>query len=135
MMQIKNTLIAFCALLMLQTAYGADRLPVKPAKAVAKAGNLQSGKPDPQPQVAVIDSVVAVVNDDVITRYELDDRLRTVERQLQKQGTPLPAPGVLERQLLERMINDMLQMQFASESGVRVDDTQLDQAITRIAQQ
>jgi peptidyl-prolyl cis-trans isomerase SurA len=42
---------------------------------------------------------------------------------------------VLERQLLERMINDMLQIQFASESGVRVDDTQLDQAIMRIAQQ
>ena len=120
---------------MLQTAHAADKPQAKPAKAVAKAGNLQSDKPDPQQQVAVIDSVVAVVNDDVITRYELDDRLRTVVRQLQKQGTPLPASGVLERQLLERMINDMLQMQFASESGVRVDDTQLDQAIMRIAQQ
>jgi len=120
---------------MLQTAHAADKPQAKPAKAVAKAGNLQSDKPDPQQQVAMIDSVVAVVNDDVITRYELDDRLRTVVRQLQKQGTPLPASGVLERQLLERMINDMLQMQFASESGVRVDDTQLDQAIMRIAQQ
>lgn len=90
---------------------------------------------DPQKQVAIIDSVVAVVNDDVITRQELDDRLRTVVRQLQKQGTPLPAPEVLEKQILERMINDMLQIQFAKESGMRVDDTQLDLAITRIAQQ
>src|SRR4030065_2696518 len=135
MMRIKFTLMACCTLLMLQTAYAADKPQAKPAKAVAKAGNLQSDKPDPQQQVAVIDSVVAVVNDDVITRYELDDRLRTVVRQLQKQGTPLPEPGVLERQPLERMINDMLQMQVARESGVRVDDTQLDQAITRIAQQ
>ncbi len=135
MMRIKYKLMACCALLMLQTAHAADKPQAKPAKAVAKAGNLQSDKPDPQQQVAVVDSVVAVVNDDVITRYELDDRLRTVVRQLQKQGTPLPASGVLERQLLERMINDMLQMQFASESGVRVDDTQLDQAIMRIAQQ
>jgi peptidyl-prolyl cis-trans isomerase SurA len=127
--------MACCALLMLQTAHAADKPQSKPAKAVAKAGNPKSDKPDPQQQVAVIDAVVAVVNDDVITRYELDDRLRTVVRQLQKQGTPLPASGVLERQLLERMINDMLQMQFASESGVRVDDTQLDQAIMRIAQQ
>ncbi len=90
---------------------------------------------DPQSQVAVIDSVVAVVNDDVITRQELDVRLRMVVRQLQKQGTPLPAPDVLEKQMLERMITDLLQAQFAKENGVRVDDTQLDQAITRIGQQ
>jgi len=79
--------------------------------------------------------VVAVVNDDVITRYELDDHLRMVVRQLQKQGTPLPSPDVLERQILERMITDMLQAQYAKENGVRVNDTQLDLAITRIAQQ
>ncbi|MCR4299212.1 MAG: peptidylprolyl isomerase [Gallionella sp.] len=92
-------------------------------------------KIDPQKQVAVIDSVVAVVNDDVITRQELNERLRVVIGQLQKQGTPLPAPDVLEKQMLERMITDMLQAQFAKETGIRVDDTQLDLAITRIAQQ
>ncbi len=90
---------------------------------------------DPQKQVAVIDWVVAVVNDDVITRKELDGRLRVVVQQLQKQGTPLPPPEVLEKQILERMITDMLLAQFAEENGVRVDDTQLDLAITRIAQQ
>lgn len=90
---------------------------------------------DPQSQVATIDKVVAVVNDDVITRHELDDRVRTVISQLQKQGTPLPEQSVLEKQILERMIADMLQAQYAKESGVRVDDTQLDVAMTRIAQQ
>lgn len=95
----------------------------------------EAQKTDPQQQVAVIDAVVAVVNNDVITRHELDERLRAVERQLQKQGTPLPNPEVLEKQILERMISDMLQVQFAKESGVRVDDTQLDLAIARIAQQ
>jgi len=90
---------------------------------------------DPQKQVAVVDGVVAVVNDDVITRHELDVRLAITVRQLQKQGTPLPAPELLEKQILERMITDMLQAQFAKENGVRVDDNQLDLAITRIAQQ
>jgi peptidyl-prolyl cis-trans isomerase SurA len=90
---------------------------------------------DPQMQVATIDAVVAVVNDDVITRHELDERLRTVISQLKKQGTPLPEQAVLEKQILERMISEMLQAQFAKENGVRVDDTQLDLAITRIAQQ
>jgi len=90
---------------------------------------------DPQKQVAVVDGIVAVVNDDVITRNELEDRLRTVEAQLRRQGTPLPEGNVLEKQILERMITDKLQMQFAKESGIRVDDNQLDMALTRIAQQ
>ncbi len=90
---------------------------------------------DPQKQVAVVDTIVAVVNDDVITRHELDDRLATVEAQLRRQGTPLPEIAVLEKQILERMITDKLQMQFAKESGIRVDDSQLDLALTRIAQQ
>src|SRR5450759_1227680 len=90
---------------------------------------------DPQLQVATIDAVVAVVNDDVITRHELDERLLTVISQLKKQGTPLPEQSVLEKQILESMIAEMLQAQFAKENGVRVDDTQLDLAITRIAQQ
>ena len=89
---------------------------------------------DPQKQVATVDTVVAVVNEDVITRHELDERLQAVEAQLKKQGTPLPEQSVLEKQILERMIIEMLQAQFAKENGVRVDDNQLDTAITRIAQ-
>jgi peptidyl-prolyl cis-trans isomerase SurA len=125
MMRIK-LLMMWCALFAAQAAYGAD---TSPAKASTKPVS------DPQQQVGDIDSVVAVVNDDVITRYELDDRVQEVVRQLQKQDTPLPAADVLERQILERMITDMLQQQYASENGVRVDDTQLNLAITRIAQQ
>ena len=117
-----------CTLFMQQNAYGADSPPVEiTKKAISKV--------DPQQQVGVIDRVVAVVNDDVITRHELDDHLQMVVRQLKNQGTPLPPPDVLERQLLERKITDMLQAQYAKENGVRVNDAQLDLAITRIAQQ
>ena len=90
---------------------------------------------DAAQQVAAINSVVAVVNDDVITRHELDERISIVIAQLKKQGTPLPEQSVLENQILERMISEMLQTQYAKEVGVRVDDAQLDQAMTRIAQQ
>jgi peptidyl-prolyl cis-trans isomerase SurA len=132
-----KTLLMCCGLIMLQTAYGAGTPPVKDAKAVPPTKTVlpDSQRSDPLPQVAVIDSVVAVVNDDVITRHELDDRVREVVRQLQKQDTPLPAADVLEKQILERMINDILLAQYAKETGVRVDDVQLNQAITRIAQQ
>ena len=58
------------------------------------AADLQK-KIDPQKQVMPIDQIIAVVNDDVITRRELDNRLDIVVRQLQKQGTPLPAISCL----------------------------------------
>jgi peptidyl-prolyl cis-trans isomerase SurA len=102
------------------------------------ADSQQSNLPQQQAkavQVKPIDRIIAVVNDDVITRHELDDRIDTVVHQLNKQGTPLPAPEVLRKQILERMVIDMLQMQFAKETGVRVDDAQLDKALQRIAQE
>lgn len=79
------------------------------------------------------DRIVAVVGGEVITYYELRTRLESALKQLQKQGTPLPSQDVLERQMLERLIMDRVQLQYARESGLRIDDAQLDQAITRIA--
>jgi len=82
-----------------------------------------------------IDHIAVVVNDDVITNYELNTYLKKIKQQLKKQGTPLPGDKELEKQVLERMIIDMLQLQFAKETGVRIDDAQLDKALARIAQQ
>ena len=53
--------------------------------------------------------------------------------QLQRQGTPLPPRDVLERQMLERLIMDKVQLQHAREIGLRIDDTQLEGALQRIA--
>jgi peptidyl-prolyl cis-trans isomerase SurA len=79
------------------------------------------------------DRIVAVVGNEVITYHELRSRLESALKQLQKQGTPLPPQDVLERQMLERLIMDRVQLQYAKESGLRIDDAQLDQAINRIA--
>jgi len=63
-------------------------LPMPDGESSAGCATISAPKKlDPQKQVAVIDSVVAVVNDDVITRQELDEHLRMVVRQLQKQGS------------------------------------------------
>ncbi len=135
MMQ-KTSLLICCALLIAQPASGADAPVAKPGSAGASApAKAAKTSIDPQKQTAILDSVVAIVNDDVITRNELDEQEKTVIQQLQKQHTPLPPLDVLERQILERMIIDMLQAQYAKENGIRVDDLQLDAAVTRIAQQ
>lgn len=86
-------------------------------------------------KIVSIDRIVAVVDNDVITRSELDERMRLIVSQLEKQGTPLPPREVLEKQLLERMITDRLQLAFANQTGLRVDDSQLDKTMERIAEQ
>lgn len=83
----------------------------------------------------LIDDIRVVVNEDVITRLELGQRMQMVVSQLQRQGTRLPDREILEKQVLERMIMEKLQLQFAKETGVQVDDVQLDGALQRIAMQ
>jgi peptidyl-prolyl cis-trans isomerase SurA len=80
-----------------------------------------------------LDRIAVIVNEEVITTHELDVRINNVLRQLARQGTPAPARSELTKQLLERMITDRIQLQYAKESGVRVDDQQLDRSIARIA--
>lgn len=86
-------------------------------------------------QPIVIDRIVAIVNDEAITARELEERSRFAMKQLSQQGTAPPPRAVVERQLLERMIGDRVQLQFAKDSGLRVDDAELERAIQRIAEQ
>lgn len=83
----------------------------------------------------VLDRVVAVVNSEVVTRLDLDEQVKVALQQLKRQGTPLPARDVLERQLLERMVTAKVLTQSAKDTGLRVDDTQLQRSIERIAQE
>jgi peptidyl-prolyl cis-trans isomerase SurA len=84
-------------------------------------------------QPVPVDRVVAVVNDEVITRHDLRLRLDSALAQLKRQGVQSPPRDVLERQVLERLVVDKLQLQLARDMGLRVDDAQLDQALQRIA--
>ncbi|HYD81918.1 MAG TPA: peptidylprolyl isomerase [Paucimonas sp.] len=113
--------IARLAALLLCTAFSAQ-----------PAAWAQAGAAQPRAQAA--DSIAAVVNSDVITRYELEERMRTVEQRMRQQGVALPPPDQLRRQLLERMIVDRAQVGLAREMGIRVDDMMLDMAIGRIAE-
>ncbi|OFZ91145.1 MAG: molecular chaperone SurA [Betaproteobacteria bacterium RBG_16_66_20] len=88
-----------------------------------------------QPQrVVLVDRIVAIVGREVVTASELGERREFAERQLQGQGTPLPERGILERQILERLILDKAQLQLAKESGIRVEEIQLDRALERVAE-
>ena len=85
-------------------------------------------------KISLVDRIVAVVNKDVITATELDDAVASAERQLRRQGTRLPERPLLERQMLERLIIDKAQLQLAKDTGLRIDEVQLDRAVQRVAQ-
>lgn len=85
-------------------------------------------------RLVLVDRIVAIVNKEVVTASELRERVAFAERELKRQGTPAPEPALLERQVLERLILDKAQLQLATESGVRVDEVQLDRSIERIAE-
>ncbi|MGV8990558.1 MAG: peptidylprolyl isomerase [Thiobacillus sp.] len=85
--------------------------------------------------VTPLNHIVAVVNDEVITRQELARRYGEVTQKLSKQNTPLPQRDVLEKQILERMVTELALQQHARSTGVRVDPTQVERALQRIATQ
>jgi peptidyl-prolyl cis-trans isomerase SurA len=85
--------------------------------------------------VVKMDRIVAVVDQTVITEQELESRITSLSAQLSKQGTELPEESILRKQILERLISDALQLQYAAQTGIKVDDTQLDKTIERIAEQ
>ena len=86
-------------------------------------------------EVVKIDRIVAIVDQAVVTEQELESRIATVTAQFKKQGTELPAEAILRKQILERLITDTLQLQYAAQTGLKVDDNQLDKTIGRIAEQ
>jgi peptidyl-prolyl cis-trans isomerase SurA len=91
--------------------------------------------PDNETTGNQLDTIAAVVDNDIITRGELAASMATIERQLKKKGTPLPPPEVLQNQVLERLILAKLQLRAAERNGIVVDDQTLNTAIENLARQ
>jgi peptidyl-prolyl cis-trans isomerase SurA len=104
------------------------------ATAAALAQKAPPASTTAPPRVIAIDRVIAVVNDEAITQYELDDARRIVVQQLKQQNVQQPAADVLDKQVLERLITERALLQHAKDSGIKVDDTQVERAIQRIAE-
>ncbi|HFE37749.1 MAG TPA: molecular chaperone SurA [Gammaproteobacteria bacterium] len=82
-----------------------------------------------------INSIAAIVNDDVITSLELGLQVSTIKKQLHAQRARLPPEHILRKQVLEREVLKQIQLQFAKNTGIRIDDNELNTTLSRIAQQ
>jgi peptidyl-prolyl cis-trans isomerase SurA len=82
-----------------------------------------------------IDSIVALVDEDVILRSELDLAVSGIVERVRASGESMPPMSLLESQVLERLIMRELQIQRALQTGIRISDADIDQALVTLAQQ
>lgn len=87
------------------------------------------------PAHQVLNAVVAVVNNDVITTGELAERAHSAALNLRRQKIQLPPMPQLRAQVLEQLILERAIAQRARETGIRVDDGVVNATIEQIAQQ
>ena len=89
-----------------------------------------------QAAAAEVDSIVAIVNSEAITSSQLRDRVIRIRQNLKKAGqeAQLPPAGALERQVLEQLVMERVQLQWARETSVKVDNGMVELAINRIAE-
>jgi len=100
-------------------------VPPRPAAPAARPANA----------TVPLDRVIAVVNDEALTQYELDEQKRIVGAQMRAANVKPPPGDVFDAQILERLIIDRALLQFAKENGVRIDDQTVERTILRIAQE
>ncbi|WP_198403982.1 peptidylprolyl isomerase [Chromobacterium violaceum] len=99
------------------------------------ASVMQSALAAPATPVREVDRIVAVVNKNVITWQELQARVNEAIKQLEAQKVAPPPREVLERQVLEQMITEEVQLQYAASGGLRIEDAAVDQAVANLAKQ
>jgi len=117
-----STICALCALTQV-SAFAQDKM----------SANVTT--PTEQLPSVAVNGIAVVVNDEVITKRELEDRMRMVEQRLKAQKVALPSHSELQKQVIERMIIEKAQTQLAHDNGMRVDDVMLDRAMLRMAEQ
>ena len=127
---LKQLAVLFLGLFLSATlsAQNGTQQPANDATAAVPASAPHTSQP------VIVDSIAAVVNNDVITMGELNTRIQLIEQRLKQQNITLPPRDILQKQALEHMIVESAQMQLAKEMGLRIDDTQLDRTIARIAE-
>jgi len=128
--------LPFLVLILINPIQAAELGPRFDEKDVVAGSNATSSKKvgavkDTQP---VLDKIVTVVNNEVITQVELDDRTDTLYKQFVQKSGQTPDREALRKQVLERLITDKVLIQYGRETGLRIDDGMLDGAVSRIAE-
>ncbi len=81
-----------------------------------------------------LDRIIAVVDQDIITEKELQEKINSVISDLKNQKIEIPSESVLRKQVIERLIANSVQIQLANQTGLKINDAQVDKTIERISE-
>jgi len=79
------------------------------------------------------DYIVAVVNSELVTAYEVEQRVSRVRDEARRNGAREPAADSLRKQVLDGLIDDRVLVTYARDSGTKVDEAELDRAVSSVA--
>ncbi|WP_162824645.1 peptidylprolyl isomerase [Saccharospirillum mangrovi] len=83
----------------------------------------------------LLDRVVAVANEDIVTANELSQRTEEIRQRYQGNPQVLPPDAQLQRQVLDSLILERLQLQLAGKMNLNITDSQVNDAINTMARQ
>lgn len=125
-----------CGLMSVTLAQSTPASKAKPAAAKSQApaaDRATSAKSKSASQDQEADTIVAVVNKDVITQRELTTRFQQAKNELRQKGQT-PPDDLLMRDVLQRLIQERLEAQEAKRLKINVTDAMVQKAIDSIAQ-
>jgi peptidyl-prolyl cis-trans isomerase SurA len=79
------------------------------------------------------DYIVAIVNNELVTQVELDQRVARARIDAQRSGARLPSDAELRKQVLDGLIEERVIVTYARDGGMKVDDPELDRAVANVA--
>ena len=115
-------------------AQGPTPAPAQPRGPVPRSAPASAPRTTSLDRIILLDRVVAIVNDEALTQFEIDEQKKIILAQMKASNVTPPPSDVLDKQLLDRLITERAILQYAKENGVKVDDTQVERTILRIAQ-
>jgi peptidyl-prolyl cis-trans isomerase SurA len=107
----------------------ATALQAQPARPAAPAPSASA------PAARTGDYIIAVVNQELVTAGELEQRLERIRAEAARTGAKLPPPPELRRQVLDALIDERVLVTNARDSGLKVDEAELDRAVGNVALQ
>ena len=86
-------------------------------------------------RVEMLDEIVAIVDEDVALLSEVEERLNAFKLQAQAANQQIPDEATIRTQIVERLIVESLQLQTGDRAGVRINDDELNEALSSVAAQ
>jgi len=135
MTMIRRLSVAAACAVALSLAAAALAQPQVPPGVRPPPPGARAPAPPPSTGPVALDRVVAVVNNEALTLFEMNEQKRLFMQQLRESRLQAPSPDVLDKQVLDRLITERALLQYAKETGIRIDDTTVERTILRIAQE